>query len=174
MVVRSLGRSLLLAGAAVVLAATSASSAPTPSTVVGSLAADGVSVQLRWTPDARGGGVLEATFTPQHAGFHLYSIALPANGVQGVGRPTSLAVGGVLAADGPATANQPVIQLPVAGVGTVPVYPDGPVTVSLPVLVTAGAQAVAWVGFAACSRSTCLPPVTRAAVPLDLAVRVTG
>ena len=173
-VVRGLRRSGLLAGAALVLAVASASPAPGASAVIGSLDSDGVSVQLRWTPDLRGGGVLEATFAPLQPGFHLYSIALPPTGVSGVGRPTSLSVGGALVAEGPVTANQPVVQLPVAEVGIVPVYPDGPVTVRLPVRVVGGPEALAWLGFAACSRSTCLPPVERALVRLDLPVRAPG
>jgi hypothetical protein len=133
---------------------------------------------------------LVATLTPERPGFHLYSIDLPPDGIQGVGRPISLNVQGSLSASGPLAAQTKATTLRLAGTDlTLPVYPDGPVTVDLPV--TIGAQsgatghsgqsmpgahsmldaqsgATALVGYAACSESACLPPVSGHAVQLTL------
>lgn len=127
---------------------------------------------------------LVATLTPEQPGFHLYSIDLPADGIQGVGRPISLTVQGSLSASGPLAAQTKATTLRLAGTDlTLPVYPDGPVTVDLPVAIGAqsgatgqsgqsmpGAQsgATALVGYAACSESACLPPVSGHAVQLTL------
>ncbi len=136
---------------------------------VATLTEEGVQVRLRWSPAGGPTPVLEATFTPLQQGFHLYSIDLPPGGVGGVGRPTTLEVGGGLAAMGPPQADRRTAPLAVAGVAApVPVYPDGPVTLRLPVRVTGGRSGLAWVGYASCSRSTCMPPVTRREVRLTL------
>jgi hypothetical protein len=126
----------------------------------GRLSADGVTVVLRW----RGSGPalrLEATYTPDEPGFHLYGTELPALGVDGVGRPTRLEVGGSASATGLPVLDRPARLEPVAGASRpVPVYPPGPVTLSLPTrLAPAGVPRV-WVSYAACSARACMPPVT--------------
>ena len=132
-----------------------------------------------------GAGRLEATFTPEQSGFHLYSVDLPPDGVQGVGRPTTVAIGGALVSIGPPTVDRTAAPLRVSGLDApVPVYPDGPVTLRLavrllpaqaqgtaPVQGTSPAQgtaALAWVSYAACSPQTCLPPVTHRQVGLTI------
>lgn len=112
---------------------------------------------------------LVATLTPEQPGFHLYSIDLPADGIQGVGRPISLTVQGSLSVAGPLAAQTKATTLRLAGTDlTLPVYPDGPVTVDLPVAIGAQSGATALVGYAACSESACLPPVSGHAVQLTL------
>lgn len=110
--------------------------------------------------------VVEVTFRPVRPGFHIYSIDLPSGGL---GIPTRVAVRAGLAATGAPTADEAVrpLELPVLG-ARLPVYPDGPVTVSLPVRRT-GRTAQIVVSYGACSRAVCLQPVidrvTTVAVP---------
>lgn len=74
-----------------------------------------------------------------------------------MGRPTSVTVAGGLAADGPASVDAEVLRINLPGVDSaVPVYPDGPVTLTLPVRAegeggaSAGA-AKALIGYASCN-----------------------
>lgn len=146
--------------------------APRPhatASVVGTVRAGGVTVVLGWAVGRGGEPVLTARFTPQQPGFHLYSAALPVNGVDGVGRPTRLEVGGALAPVGAGVPDARPESLRVSGVDKpLQVYPDGPVTVRQQVRVTRGLPAHVWVTYAACSRSTCLPPVIRHRVDVAL------
>ncbi len=150
-------------------AGTAAASSDHDAGVAGSITRNGVRVELRWTAGTGTAGTLSATFTPQQQGFHLYSVSLPAAGVQGVGRPLRLAVGGALSAAGDPTADREVVLLRMAGVSVpVPVYPDGPVTLRLAVRRAAAGSSWARVGYAACSAAVCLPPVSGVQVPLTL------
>lgn len=118
----------------------------------------GVSVAMHLTGD---GSELLTTFTPQRPGFHLYSVGLPADGIQGLGRPTRVEVGGALRSRGPLTAQSPVRMLAMQGTDVAfPVYPDGPVTTALPVDVDAKGGAKVLVSYAACSSRECLMPVS--------------
>lgn len=145
-------------------------------TVAGSGERNGVRVEVRVEApsgtEAPGGPdeTAEVVFTPQQSGFHLYSLDLPERGVDGVGRPTRVRFAGGLAGTGSPTADRPVVELQLPGVSRpVPVYPDGPVTLRLPVRRSASAgDAVAVVGYAACSAQTCLPPVSELRIPLTL------
>ncbi|GAA1104044.1 hypothetical protein [Kitasatospora arboriphila] len=122
---------------------------------------NGVTVDLsvdRWDGTA---GTLTAVFTPTAAGYHLYSLDLPPGGVDGIGRPVSLKLRGGLEQTARPTTGAAVhdLQLP-GGLPPVPVYPDGPVTVTLPVHRTAEGPATVLVGYAACSETKgCLFPV---------------
>ncbi|MEU6753560.1 hypothetical protein ABZ914_45665 [Spirillospora sp. NPDC046719] len=103
---------------------------------------------------------VKAVYRPLRPGFHVYSVDLPAGGVDGLGVATRLDVRGGLTATGRSTADRPVRMLALPSLGvSLPVYPDGPVTVSLPVRRT-GRTAEVVVSYAACSSGTCLPPVT--------------
>ncbi|GAA4509447.1 hypothetical protein GCM10023191_070610 [Actinoallomurus oryzae] len=115
----------------------------------------GVEVTITVTAEA-----VRAAYRPTRAGFHVYSVDLPEGGVRGLGIPTRLSVRGGLTATGRATADKPVrpLDLPSLGV-TLRVYPDGPVTVLLPVRRT-GRTADIVVSYGACSSGTCLAPVT--------------
>lgn len=127
---------------------------PPPRTTTARFAESGVEVTLRASVTT-----VVAVYRPTRAGFHVYSIDLPPGGVAGLGVPTRLRVTGGLAATGPATASESprLLDLPALGV-RLPVYPDGPVTVSLPVRRT-GRTADVLVSYGACSATTCLAPV---------------
>src|SRR5579871_1175307 len=111
---------------------TGASATPT-------LSRNGVTVTLRYraTPPAGSGtGELIATFRPQQAGYHLYSKDLPQAGISGVGYPTRARPTSGLALTGAPAASVDPVPLVVQSVGlTLPVYPDGPVTLTEPVRV---------------------------------------
>jgi len=107
---------------------------------------------------------LSGTFAPTSANTHLYSVDLPPHGIDGLGRPTrlSVAAGSGLRPVGAAIADRPVIQERIPELGTVlPVYPDGPVTVLLPVVLTSESPAPVDVSisYMACGSNGCLAPV---------------
>jgi hypothetical protein len=134
-----------------------------------SFAANGVDVTVVLAAKADGTQEVEATFSPQEPGFHLYSIDLPPEGIDGLGIRTVVTVRGGLSATGRPTADAAVRTLRPAGLDVdLPVYPDGPVTVTLPVRRTGTDHAEVLVSYAACSETRCLPPVTDHAIPLDL------
>jgi hypothetical protein len=155
----------LAAGGLALLTATAGCSSRPPA---GDRAADhqeaGVTVTLRLH-----GGTLTATYRPDRPGFHLYSAAMPPDGIDGLGRPTVLSAGRGLTATGPAVADREPVTLREIELGVdLPVYPDGPVTLTLPVA-AAGPPAEAVIGYAACSATRCLMPVTGRTVPLRTA-----
>ena len=122
----------------------------------------GVSVRAELT-----GNRLSVTFAPQRHGFHVYSVDLPVGGIQGLGVATRVQVSGGLASTGEAQPNRPVRQLSYPSLHlTLPVYPDGPVTVRQAVRRTDGTPRL-MVTYAACSESLCLPPVRDLEVPLE-------
>lgn len=111
-------------------------------------------------------GNLSATYTPDQAGFHLYSAAMPPDGLDGLGRPTVLVAGRGLTATGEAVADREPTTLREIELGVdLPVYPDGPVTLTLPVT-DSGSPVEAIIGYAACSATQCLMPVTAKTVRL--------
>lgn len=55
---------------------------------------NGVTVTLSVSDWHASKGTVTAVFTPERKGFHLYSIDLPATGIEDVGRPTAMAVSG--------------------------------------------------------------------------------
>jgi hypothetical protein len=121
---------------------------------------NGVNVKIALLKNSAGQVFLAATFTPQLAGFHLYSMSLP---LDGEGRPTLLelppgsalkVVGGVIE-----SAHSEVSSM---GSDALLVYPAGPVTLSLPVVLPDGkvwVQERVLVTYEACSDMTCLTPV---------------
>lgn len=125
--------------------------------------ANGVEVTIAVCPAA-----VRATYRPLRPGFHLYSVDLPPNGIEGLGIPTRLEVRNGMAATGPLSADKPVRLLRLQALNVqLPVYPDGPVTVTLPVRRTSGAAEIA-ITYGACSASTCLAPVIGKVVPVPL------
>ncbi|HSD83086.1 MAG TPA: hypothetical protein VLG46_04480 [Anaerolineae bacterium] len=123
-----------------------------------------VAVEVTVEKDQTGQIWLAGTFTPTKPKFHLYSKDLPRTGISGVGRPTLLEV--LAPADlrptGSLQANQPVQDLYLDVLQqTFPVYPDGPVTVRLPIEKPARATMPIElaVTYMACSDTTCLAPV---------------
>ena len=152
-----------LSGVPVLAALAFAASVHRPAPDVG-FTDQGVTVAMHLSPD---GTKLLTTFTPQRPGFHLYSVGLPADGIQGLGRPTRVAVAGALHSRGPLTAESQVRMVPMQGTDvTFPVYPDGPVTTDLPVSVDSHGAAQVLVSYAACSAQECLMPVTAHPVQL--------
>ncbi len=133
---------------------------------------NGVTVTLSVSDWHASKGTVTAVFTPERKGFHLYSIDLPATGIEDVGRPTAMAVSGVLKAEGRLKAAQDVRSISVPGVDApVPVYPDGPVTTTLPVRADGDGNATLLLGYASCStQDGCTIPVSDRPVQL----RVTG
>jgi hypothetical protein len=121
---------------------------------------NGVSVAVWESAASDGGPQLTAEFRPDEPGFHLYSVDLPPEGVDGIGVATSLDVRGGLRAVGALSVSAPVRSLAVEGVRRpLPVYPDGPVTLTVPVTGMGDGPAEVTVSYAACSESSCLPPV---------------
>ncbi|MFG2292751.1 hypothetical protein [Streptomyces sp. NPDC048603] len=131
---------------------------------------NGVTVTLTVSDWKASKGTLTAVFTPEEKGFHLYSTDLPATGVEGVGRPTAMAVTGALTAEGRLAASAPVQKIRVPGVGApVPVYPDGPVTTTLPVRADRNGEATVLFGYASCSsQEGCTIPVSDRPVHLQV------
>jgi hypothetical protein len=128
-----------------------------------------VTVKVSLTEQGPKDWQLKVLFVPPSPGFHLYSLSMPDGGVHGLGIPTRLSVRGALAAVGAVTADQPTLQFDVAVLGVkLPVYPDGPVTLTLPVSHTDGSTARVLVSYGACSSTTCLAPVIDEAIPLTL------
>jgi hypothetical protein len=138
-----------------------------PAGPAGQLADGDVAVSAVLDPGPGGTGRVRVTFAPRQSGYHLYSISLPPGGVSGLGTPTIVAARGDLRAAGKASANKPVRDLRLAELNvTLPVYPDGPVTVTLPVRRAAAGRPSVAVTYGACSAETCLPPVRGRVVPL--------
>jgi hypothetical protein len=122
-------------------------------------------VEITVTVSAR---QVKVTYRPTRPGFHVYSVEMPSGGVDGIGIPTRLGVSGGLQADGPPVADRPTRFLELRELGvTLPVYPDGPVALSLPVQRT-GDTADVIISYGACSESTCLAPVVGRAIHLTL------
>ncbi|MGW7331426.1 hypothetical protein ACWGIU_23140 [Streptomyces sp. NPDC054840] len=131
---------------------------------------NGVTVTLSVADWHASKGTLTAVFTPEKKGFHLYSTELPLTGVEGVGRPTAVDVTGVLKTDGKLTAAAGVRSISVPGVDApMPVYPDGPVTTTLPVRADGNGDATVLLGYASCSaQEGCTIPVADHPVHLRL------
>ncbi|MGW3241909.1 hypothetical protein [Streptomyces sp. NPDC001070] len=130
----------------------------------------GVAVSVR--VESSGGGLrVVADLRPERAGFHLYSLALPDGGIDGIGIPTRIRAEGALRSAGPATTGARERVLSPEGLGVrLPVYEDGQVTLELPVRRIAGEdRARVVLSYGACSeREGCLIPVRDRAVPLTL------
>ncbi|MBA3937250.1 MAG: hypothetical protein H0X38_07300 [Planctomycetes bacterium] len=121
-------------------------------------------VTLERAPD--GAATLVAVITPEpptdgRTPGHLYSIDLKST----TGKPSllELKAGGPAKATGPLTADQPVHMI--KGVDEdLPVYPEGPVTLRLPIQLPAGpagqtVDVVAVIGYMVCGSDYCLNPV---------------
>jgi hypothetical protein len=124
---------------------------------------NGVGVALSLQRAANGDVSLAATFTPLEAGYHLYSKDMPRNGIANVGRPTllELSPNAKMQATGPVTESI-ASKMHVTYPNALPVYPDGPVTLTLPIRLPDGYN---WLEdeiiltYMACSDSLCQAPV---------------
>jgi thiol:disulfide interchange protein len=121
-----------------------------------------VEVVITYEPDATGGkGTLVGVFTPKPKKdpLHLYSIDL--KGPEGVATSLSVRPGQAVAEAGPLTADQQAKDH-----DGLAIYPDGPVTVRLPVTVPPSADGAPidttlLISYMACSEKFCLNPVIK-------------
>lgn len=123
----------------------------------------GVRVRVALEEDGAHHAWLAAAFEPTRTGVHLYDKDLPPQGIDGLGRPTRLAVVSSrgLTVTGGVTADRPVTTDRIEELNVVlPVYPAGPVTLRLPVRIDLGASAELSLGYMACGGLGCQPPVT--------------
>jgi hypothetical protein len=131
-----------------------------------------VEVTINITRDQSGQFILSATFTPQLLGMHLYSKEIPRNGVDGLGRPTllELANDSALKANGELTESVVSSQAPLDP-NNLLLYPAGPVTLSLPVLLPDGNN---WINdkvivtYMACDGQGCRAPVEEKAIAIKI------
>lgn len=134
----------------------------------------GVRVDLALDRDSTGRVWLSATYAPTEPDAHLYSKDLPVNGIEGLGRPTLLALvpPSAMTVTGPVVANRPVELDRIDALNlAMPVYPAGPVTLRIPVnLPPAGSttRAVVSISYMACGPKGCLPPVDNKRVTIDV------
>lgn len=151
----------LAAATALLVSGCTRPSAGQPSAgLAGRLSGSGVTVVAVLTAGPGGTGYVRVTFSPQRPGYHLYSIHLPPGGVHGLGIPTVVSVRDGLRMTGSPAADVPVRGLRIEELNVnLPVYPDGPVTVTVPVRRTGNGRAEVLVTYGACSATTCLPPV---------------
>jgi hypothetical protein len=126
----------------------------------------GVQVVITLERDHNGALILAGTYTPEDPDSHVYSKDLPRAGIDGAGRPTLLEVlpQPSVRAIGPLSADHPVLLQQFEGFSSAfPIYPDGSVTLRMPIEVTAGAATTTVdlaVTYMACSsKGYCLPPV---------------
>lgn len=143
-----------------------------PAAVAAPFSAGGVAVSVRVESRDNDLRVL-ADLRPERSGFHVYSLALPDGGVDGIGIPTRIRAAGALRPTGPATTEARERVLRPEGLGVrLPVYRDGQVTLELPVRRIEGGdrdRARVFLTYGACSeREGCLLPVRDRAVTLTL------
>lgn len=135
---------------------------PTPGPPLAVIVEHGVLVEVGLERSWLGALVLVARYSPEEPGAHLYAAEMPREGVGGVGRPTLIEVPPQpgLRAVGSLYADRTPLNQQLAGLSApLPIYPDGPVTLRLPVA-GAGGPATLSVTYMACSSAGyCLPPV---------------
>ena len=147
--------------------------APGHSLPLAAFTKNSVNVSIALTRTVEGYFLLEATFTPP-PDSHLYGKDIPRDGVDGLGRPTllELTAWSKMQALGTLMESLPAFVVEFESLELL-VYPNGPVTLTLPVLLPPGKE---WVDdevsitFMACTVNGCKPPV----VGKNVAVRVPG
>lgn len=130
--------------------------------LLASLTENYVEVSIFLEQNAAGNYMLSATFTPPQ-GYHLYSKDIPVTGIEGLGRPTLLALTSksVMKANGVLTESAKA-EAPKFEPRELFVYPLGAVTLRLPVELPPGNDWIddeVQVTYMACSASLCKPPV---------------
>jgi hypothetical protein len=134
---------------------------------------NGVHVEIHLEKDNNGLSLV-ATYRPTNARFHLYSKDLPPGGLNGLGRPTVLEISGNgVESAGALLASVPTIKLNATwSPEPVPVYPEGPVTLRLPIRflldATSPIPAELSLTYMTCSDAICLPPVEGKIIPIQL------
>ena len=129
-----------------------------------------VTVSLTLEADSAGQAFLTATFTPSDPTFHLYSIEIPRDGVNGLGRPTLVepAPNAKIQSTGPLIASAEAKDADIDGL---PIYPAGAVTLRLPVTLPAGSgwfEDSILVTYMACGSGVCMPPVIGKIIPVRI------
>jgi hypothetical protein len=132
-----------------------------------------VEVTIALTRDESGQFILSATFTPQLLNMHLYSKEIPLNGVDGLGRPTllELAKGSAIKANGELTESVESSQSSSIDSEGLLLYPAGPVTLSMPVLLPDGNNWVrdeVIVTYMACDDRGCRAPIQQKPIPIKI------
>ena len=135
----------------------------------------GVKVTFTLSKGEGGKRWLQANFAPTEEGYHVYSKDLPADGIDGIGRPTLLELSkhGAISDVGKLTADKKVHNLasPLNADGF-PVYPNGPVTLTLPFFLkteeNATIEIMAKVTYMASTKTNCKAPVEGKEVKLTL------
>ena len=139
---------------------------------------NGVRVQVALERDWRDHAWIAATFRPVAPDVHLYGASLPANGIDGLGRPTRLTIvpSNAWRVRGPAVSDRREEVLRFDALNTaLPVYPAGPVILRLPVTIApspSSRDAAIQVSYMGCSDNGCLPPVIDRRVPVRLPASV--
>ncbi|MFC4033932.1 hypothetical protein ACFO3J_20960 [Streptomyces polygonati] len=163
----------IAAAACCVLAAVPGCGRGGPAATHASFTDGGVAVTVTLERSGADDVAVSATLRPRRSGFHLYSLGLPDGGVDGLGIPTRLAVAAPLTARGAVSTPAHPYGLRMAGLDvTLPVYPDGPVTLQLATRLTSArsaAPAVLRLTYGACSSTEgCLAPVREHAVAVPV------
>lgn len=137
---------------------------------------NGVRVEITLEQDANGRWLVASTYTPIDAHVHLYSTDLPRAGLNGAGRPTLLELPPQTSVYpiGQLTVDKSVVLDPFPTLNTAfPIYPDGPVTLRLPIEIETHdtrLDMTVKVTYMACSSTGfCLPPVENKPVKLSIA-----
>lgn len=122
--------------------------------------------------------MLMATFTPTEPDAHLYSMELPKEGVEGLGRPTliELPKGAHMQVAGELQESVSAVEDAVASdLPALPVYPIGPVTLRLPVLLPEGkgepVDDQVLITYMVCTPHGCHKPVVGLLVDVQLPVK---
>ncbi len=137
-----------------------------------------VNVSITLESDDQGEALLLATFTPTEQDTHLYSMELPKEGINGLGRPTLIELPpgarmqpmGDLHESVASDIDESTLNLP-----ALPVYPAGAVTLSLPVLLPE--TDAEWVSdaviitYMACTSNSCHKPVIGKLVEVQVPTR---
>lgn len=152
-------RSIMTAAVATLSLLSACGASPQPEVTAVSFEKNFVQVELSLTVAADGTARLTGTFLPE-PGWHLYSTDLAMTGVDGLGRPTRMdVVGGALATGAPQVSVE-AYELPIPALDTsVPVYPDGPVTLTSDIELSDGTVEVDVTYMACAADGGCRIPV---------------
>jgi hypothetical protein len=131
-----------------------------------------VQVTITLSTSENGQSVLSAIFAPQDPSLHLYSKDIPKTGLEGLGRPTLLELteGSAITASGQlseSVQSQPLTS----GPADLLVYPQGVVTLSMPVRLPNGSQWIndqVQVTYMACNEQGCHPPVEEKIIQIQI------
>ena len=133
---------------------------------LGSFTERGVHVGVGLDRDRSGGVWLTARFTPQSPDVHLYATELAEQGIDGLGRPTRLALIDAtgITTKGPVVADRAIEWDRIEALKTaLPIYPTGQVTLRQAVTLDrspSGQRATVSISYMGCGSNGCLPPVS--------------